>query len=244
MDNNFLPDLVSDFHRELARMYHAHGPELKQLWQGMGQAQREKIVRARPHFWDAVQLSQQDSNGHIDKFTPDWNLKDLAAAGSDFLLRVLEHRATKSLEEQCQSGFDNRLGDLGTINEIVLKNHLQPHNYRPSCFTIFLGDKYGRVLEVHGGREDILAAVKPAIEAGCCVPQGIGELVLIRQAYLLQYLIFIVDGLLSNRATTAPSNTPIKLSTFTFKNVLNMARERKAALYDELVAIRTEPVGE
>ncbi|KAI0439654.1 hypothetical protein F4803DRAFT_568229 [Xylaria telfairii] len=242
MDSEWLPNLVSDLHRELARKYHAHGPKLKQLWQGMGQAQREKLVKTRPHLWGDLQVSQQVPKEQIDKFTPEWNLKDLAAAGSDFLLRVLEHRATKSLEEQCQSGFDDCLGDLGTINEILLKNHLQPHNYFPSSLIIRLsGDGYGRTFEAPVDREDMLAGAKPKIEAGCCVPQSIGEIVLMRQVYLLQCLTSIVDGLLSGAETTAPSNTLIKPSTFTLNHLLNMARGRKASFCNNLAAIRREP---
>lgn len=54
--------------------------------------------------------SMDASLGSVCKFLPDYNLRD-ATGSSDYLLDMLKHRATKTLEQQYATGFNERPGD-------------------------------------------------------------------------------------------------------------------------------------
>ncbi|TGJ87658.1 hypothetical protein E0Z10_g1154 [Xylaria hypoxylon] len=255
------PELVEDLRRDLARKYRTHGPRLRQLWPGMGPAQRARAMKAGTPDGAVLKHSQDPSMGNVCKFMPEWNLRDVTAAGSDFLLRMLEHRATKSLEDQYISGVGNGPGDYELVVDMMHTRNLRHAESFPNCYTFFMaGDKYGRSFKILKDKEETLAGFKPAIDAGLCIPQSVGELVLLRQIYLLQCLNIMVEDILeeasatrsqkklpkksSDAATTALSKLSIKSSTpkLDLHSLLDMALDQKASLDDELALICTEPV--
>ncbi|KAJ2969170.1 hypothetical protein NUW58_g10050 [Xylaria curta] len=253
--------MVVDLQHDLARKYRTHGHRLRELWRGMSPAQRGKAMRAGTPDGVVLKHSRDPAMGNVCKFMPEWNLKDVTAAESDFLLHLLEHRATKSLEEQYIAGFDGRPGDYELIVEMMRTRNLRHVDSFPNCYTFFMGgDNYGRSFRVLKDKEDVLAGFKPAIQARLCIPQNIGELVLLRQTYLLQSLNLIVEDILEEASTTRcenkrPKRSPeaataafskLSLKTSISKpdlpSLLDMALDQKASLDDTLALVCTEPV--
>ncbi|KAI0904173.1 hypothetical protein F4823DRAFT_615865 [Ustulina deusta] len=260
MEGGSDPELLEDLQRDLARKYRTHGPRLKQLWRAMEPAQRAKAMRAGTPDGVVLQHSRDPSMGSVYKFMPEWNLRDVTAAGSDFLLRMLEYRATKSLEEQYISGFDDNPGDYELIVDMMRTRNLRHVGSFPNCYTFFIDREYGRSFRILKDKEEALAAFKPALDAGLCVPQSVGELILARQTYLLQCLNIIVEDILEEASTTrsqkqlpkksvdgaatALSRLTIKSSTpkLDLPSILGMALDQKASLDDSLALVCTEPV--
>ncbi|KAI1195879.1 hypothetical protein F5X97DRAFT_306986 [Nemania serpens] len=261
MEDATSSELVKDLHRDLARKYRAHGARLKQLWPGMEPAQRGRAMKAGTPDHVVLKHSRDASMGNVCKFMPEWNLRDVTAAGSDFLLRMLEHRATKTLEEQYIAGFDDHPGDYELIVDMMRTRNLRHVESFPNCFTLFMGgDKYGESFKILEDMRDTLTALKPAIDAGLCVPQSVGELVLTRQTYLLQSLNLMVEDILDEASTTrsqkqrpkkssdsaaaALSKLSIKSTTpkLDLPDLLDIALDQKASLDDDLSLLCTEPV--
>ncbi|KAI1161686.1 hypothetical protein F5B18DRAFT_627260 [Nemania serpens] len=261
MDDTSAPGLIKDLHRDLARKYRVHGARLKQLWRGMEPAQRARAMKAGTPDHVVLKHSRDASMGNVCKFMPEWNLRDVTAAGSDYLLRMLEYRATKTLEEQYIAGFDDGLGDYELIVEMMRTRNLRHVESFPNSFTLFMnGDMYGQSYTIIKDKEGTLAGFKPAIDAGLCVPQSVGELVLTRQTYLLQSLNIMIEDILdeasttriqkqrpkksSDAATAALSKLSIKSTTpkLDLPGLLDIALDQKASLDDDLSLLCTEPV--
>ncbi|KAJ8130369.1 hypothetical protein O1611_g3263 [Lasiodiplodia mahajangana] len=254
-------DVVKDLHRDLARKYRTHGARLKQLWPTMGPSQRGMAMKAGTPDNVVLKHSRDASLGNVCKFMPEWNLKDIAAPGSDFLLRMLEHRATTSLEDQYIAGLDGGLGDYELIVNMMRTRNLEHVRSFRDCWTLFMnGDKYGQSYELLKDKEGTLAALKPAIDAGLCVPQSVGELVLLRQIYLLQCLNIMIEDILDVASTTrsqqkppkkSPDATVAALSKLSIKpstpkldlpTLQGLALDQKASLDDTLALVCMEPV--
>ncbi|KAI8948680.1 hypothetical protein F4801DRAFT_442959 [Xylaria longipes] len=261
MESGSWRDQVIELQRDLAGKYRTHGPRLEQLWRGMGPAQRERAMKAGARDGEVLKHSRDPSMGNVCKFMPEWNLRDVAAAGSDFLLRILEHRATKSLEEQYCTGFDNFPGDYELIIEMMRTRNLRHVDSFANCYTFFMdGDLYGTSFEILKDKESMLAGFKPAIDAGLCVPQSVGELIISRQLFLLQGLNIMIEDILDEASTTRiqkkrPKKSPDAVTTALSKlsikpsmpkldlsGVQDMALDQKASLDDNLALICTEPV--
>ncbi|KAI1345760.1 hypothetical protein F5Y01DRAFT_46007 [Xylaria sp. FL0043] len=261
MEGNSGPELIEDLWRDLARKYRTHGPRLKELWRGMEPAQRARAMKAGTPDGVVLKHSLDASMGNVCKFMPEWNLRDITAAGSDLLLCMLEHRATKSLGEQYISGFGNHPGDYELIVNMMQTRNLRHVDSFPDCYTFFMdGDTYGRSFKILKDKEATLAGFKVAMDAGLCIPQSVGELVLLRQTYLLQSLNLIVEDILdegsttrtkkklpkksADGATSALSKLSIKPSSskLDLPSILDMALSQKASLDDDLALLCTEPV--
>ncbi|KAJ4365368.1 hypothetical protein N0V95_000515, partial [Ascochyta clinopodiicola] len=67
-----------------------------------------------------------------------------------------------------------------------------------NCYTLFTNEeKYGQSIKVkHGKESEVLPGLMPAIQAQLIVPQATGDLILMRQQYLLQSLIIIIEDIL------------------------------------------------
>ncbi|KAI1738243.1 hypothetical protein F4680DRAFT_426560 [Xylaria scruposa] len=252
---------VAELHRDLAGKYRTHGPRLKELWRNMGPPQRARAMKAGARRGEVLKHSRDPSMGNVCKFMPEWNLKDVTEAGSDFLLNLLEYRATKSLEEQYCAGFDNSQGDYELIVEMMRTRNLRHVDPFKDSYTMFIGgDRYGWSFEIVEDKEGILAGLRVAIDAGLCVPRSVGELVLTRQIYLLQCLNIMVEDILdegsttrnqkqrpkksSNAVTTAISQLSLKPSMpkLDLSGVQDMALEHKASFDDNLALVCMEPV--
>ncbi|KAI0867947.1 hypothetical protein GGS24DRAFT_245646 [Hypoxylon argillaceum] len=261
MEGETCPDFLADLQRDLSRKYLTHGARLKLLWLTMGPAQRAKAMKAGTPDGVVLKHSRDASMGTVCFLMPDWNLKDVTAAGSNFFLRMLDHRATKSLEEQYRAGFDDGPGDRQHILEMMRTRNLRHVNSFPGCYTLFIpGDLYGQTYIFAPDREHALAQLKPAMDDGYCVPQSVGELVLMRQTYLLQCLNIMIEDILdmayttrsqkerpkksSDAATAALSKLSIKSSPpkLDLPALIDMALDQKASLDDTLALVCTEPV--
>ncbi|KAI1430505.1 hypothetical protein GGR50DRAFT_684728 [Xylaria sp. CBS 124048] len=255
------PEAIEALQRDLARKYRTHGARVDQLWREMGPAQRARAMKAGTPDGVVLRHPLDTALGNVYKFMPEWNLQDITAADSDFLLRMFEHRATKSLGDQYIYGLDNRPGDYQHIAEMLRTGKLQPMQDLRNAFTMFIdGQFYGRSFVTAGSATmSTLTGLKPAIDAGLCISQSIGELVLWRQIYLLQSLNIMVEDILDQGSTTRTQKKPPKRSTeaatsaltklslktpvpkLEFSSLMDMALDRQASFDDQLALVCTEP---
>ncbi|KAI1748624.1 hypothetical protein F4782DRAFT_542671 [Xylaria castorea] len=231
-------------HRELAGKYLIHGPRIEELWHGMGQAQRERAMESSTpgvipkHF-------QDPSTETIDKLAPEWNLKDITTAGSDIFLHLLEHRATNSLNVQYSYGLDDWLGDGAFIIKQIRAQNLRQDEIFPDCYTFFIdGDPYGMSVQIFKNKVNVLASWGFAIDAGLCVPESEGRLVLMRQQYLLTLLCVMIETMISDSMATTLAKLSMKplIPKLDIHGALDSALERRDSLDDDLDLIRTEPI--
>ncbi|KAI1264339.1 hypothetical protein F5Y18DRAFT_390167 [Xylariaceae sp. FL1019] len=260
MDNYSIANMVTDLHHDLARKWRVHGDRIQELWRSFGPGLRGKAMKAGAAEGSLLKHSSDASLGEVYKFLPEYNLKDVTAPG-DFLLDMLKHRATASLEEQYLDGFNGRPGDYEHIMEMRRTHGLRHADSFVDCWTFFMdGDKYGRPFKLVKDKEESLAAFAPAIRAGMCIPHSVGELVLNRQMYLLQGLNILCEDILEigsqtrsqkplqkrpvDAATAALSKLAVSStkSTLDLPQLIERARDQKVALDDNLTLICTEPV--
>ncbi|KAK4203148.1 ipa protein [Triangularia verruculosa] len=96
-------------------------------------------------------------------------------------------QARKCLQpwDQYATGLSNGPGDRAYIVEMMEKKNLRP-------------------------TEQVMQTLKPAIDAGHCVPQNTGDLILLRQQYLLQSLNIMVEDVLEAGSKTRAQKAPAK----------------------------------
>ncbi|KAK5988346.1 hypothetical protein PT974_12497 [Cladobotryum mycophilum] len=171
---------------------------IESRWRSFQKGQREKCVKAGVAGGVMLKHSSDASLGNVFKITPEWNLRDIAESGSDFLLDLLEHRATKPLFEQYGEGFNGRKGDRDFILEMVRTKNLRHVNSFRDSYTLFVNDdeQYGFSYEIVSENASMEAYFKSLMQRGYCVPQSTGELILQRQATLLQSLNILVEDIL------------------------------------------------
>ncbi|KAK7750557.1 hypothetical protein SLS62_007533 [Diatrype stigma] len=261
MDGPRNTDVLKDLHRDLGRRYQVHGPKITQIWRSLSEAQRTKVLKAGAADGVVLKHSNDISLEGAYKMIPEWNLRDITAPKSDFLLQMLHHRATTSLLDQYHDGFNGRPGDYELIREMMLTKNLRNVKTYTDCWTMFVSDDmYGDSYELFKDKEKSLQAFMPAIKIGACIPQATGELILTRQLYLLQSLTIIIEDILEEGSTTRTQKklpkksadvasaalsklsiqpTPSKLD---LPDLHNSALDQKALLADVLNLICTEPV--
>ncbi|KAK5652149.1 hypothetical protein OQA88_10791 [Cercophora sp. LCS_1] len=176
---------------------------------------------------------------------------------------ILKFRTTHSPSEQYATGFNDGLGDRDIIENSMRNQNLRHTNDFKDCWTFFMdGDEYGKSFKIVKEKEQTLAGFAPLIQAGYCIPQSTGELILQRQVYLLQGLVVIIDDILEEGSKTRkkkqaakPSNNgpaqqlaiavgnmtleaPRKLS---LPDVVAVAEDQKTALRERLDLLSAEP---
>ncbi|KAF4974893.1 hypothetical protein FZEAL_8259 [Fusarium zealandicum] len=203
-------DMVVDLHQDLARKYRTHGPRIEEIWRSFDKAQRTKCLKSGAAEGVVLKHPLDTSLGVVYKVVPEWNSRDITEPGSDFLLRQLKHRATKSLFDQYAAGPDGGPGDHAFIDEMVRTKGLRHVNSYKNCWTFFMDDNYGKSFQVHDKRA--MAGFTPAIQAGLCIPQSTGEFVLQRQINLLQALNIMVEDILEMGSKTRNQNQRPKKS--------------------------------
>ncbi|KAF7539231.1 hypothetical protein G7054_g2345 [Neopestalotiopsis clavispora] len=288
MEGSEVGTRIIELQHDLERKWRQHGIRLKEFWRSFDQAQRAKAMKAGI-VGGLLKHSEDRSQGNVYKFVPEYNLKDVTGPG-DFLLEMLEYRATTTLGEQFCSGFSGRPGDsvrccclldahplsktqqrsmadLGYPQELI-EEAMRTRNLRhiqsfPDSWTFFVdGEMYGRSFKLVKEKEQSMAAFRPAMQAGLCIPQSKGELVLSRQETLLQSLNILCDDLLELGSTTRsqksvpkkPNDTAVAaLSRLSIKQsdevhqpdlprLIEDARDQKALMDDALTLLRTESV--
>lgn len=254
------PEFLVEIHQDLARKWKLHSARLEKTWRSMDQKTRLEAVKAGAADGVVLKNPSDTSLGNVHKFIPEWNTHEIAAVGSDFLLDMLRYRGTTTLEEQYHSGVDGKPGDYEVIMHSMQKKNLRHKVPFTDCYTFFMdGEKYGHSYEVKLEKEATLKAFGPAIKAGVCVPQAVGELVLMRQTYLIQCLNIIIGDILElgskTRITKKQGKQPVETATDSFSklgiqaatkaelpDVVAAASDQSSAHEAHLDLLRTEPI--
>ncbi|KAF2633278.1 ipa protein [Macroventuria anomochaeta] len=256
-------ETVRNLHHDLVRKFERHGSRIEQMWRSLGQEEREKILRDASIDRSVLKDPHDTSLGNVCRVIPEWNLRDLTPPSSDILLDILKYRATTPLTEQYISGVNGAPGDYENIVDSMQRNgfRLSDASTYKDCYTLFLDDEqYGQSYKITpGNKDDVLTNMKPAIEAGLIIPQDIGELVLMRQNYLLQLLNIIVEDIFDTASTTRSKTTrPTRtsdvataaLATLSFHSppkklgipdLVDSSQEQKSSWEDYINLISTEP---
>jgi hypothetical protein len=256
-------ETIKELHRDLAKKYRQHGPRIEQMWRSLSAEQRKKIMQAGSRDGAVLKHAEDTSLENVYKFIPEWNIRDITSPSSDFFLDMLKHRATSSLQAQYTDGFGGRPGDHAHIVDMMKRKNLKLINASQyeGCYTLFLTeDGYGESVKILAEkREEVLANMKPAIEAQLIVPQTTGELILMRQTNLLQLLNFAIEDILDTASTTRtqakrpkkPTDDATaalaKLSVHSppkkveLSHLVDMAQDQNSSRADLVVLISTEP---
>ena len=210
-------ETIKELHHDLANKYRQHGPRIEEMWRSLGQEQRKKIMQAGSRDGAVLKHAEDTSLENVYKFIPEWNLRDITSPSSEFFLDMLKHRATSPLQTQYTTGFNGRPGDHAHIVDMMQRKDLKLNNaskYK-NCYTLFLTeDGYGESVKIVAEkREEVLANMKPAIQAQMIVPQATGELILMRQMNLLQLLNIAIGDILDTASTTRTQTKRLKKPT-------------------------------
>ncbi|KAI1110718.1 hypothetical protein F5Y14DRAFT_465308 [Nemania sp. NC0429] len=257
--------VTAEAHGNLVRRYQTHGAKIKQLWSGMEPAQRTRVTKdGAPNI--RVPKNPKDSSIRDYKYVSEWNLKDIAHSGPEFLLRIFEHRATKSLEEQFFHGVGDGLGDFDLVVSKLDRRETQ--DYSPKCLCggliLFMdGATYGQTFQTFEKAQEALPGLKLSFDDKRCAPYRLGQPVLLRQCFVLKFLNSIVEVILDTASTTitlkqqpmkssdaaaaaaaAISKLSIKTSTpkLDLPRLQDIALDRKALLDDDLSLLSTKPI--
>lgn len=143
------PNLLKELHRDLARKYQVHGTRIEQIWRSFSKNQREKALKAGAAEGQVLKDAKDRAMCNVYKIMPEWNLRDITEPGSDYLLDLLKHRATKSLCEQYREGVNGDQGDAAFISNSMRVNNLRHVDSFKYCFTLFIDeDQYGQSFRV------------------------------------------------------------------------------------------------
>jgi hypothetical protein len=257
-----MDETVKELHRDLKGRFQRHGTKLQQMWRSLNQEQRTKVLRDGAHEGVVLKNPSDTSMGNVYELIPEWNLRDITSPSSDYLLDILKHRATTSLQMQYTSGANGGPGDHAHIVDMMQRKNLELTHASElkNGYTLFIDEeRYGQSIKIKAGKSEVLAAMKPAIEAQLIVPQAIGELILMRQTYILQHLNIVIDDILDTASTTrAQGKRPkkpadvgngalAKLSIHTqpkkpeLSDMVESSLDQKSSLEDSLHLITTEP---
>ncbi|GAO19768.1 hypothetical protein UVI_02041690 [Ustilaginoidea virens] len=256
-------DHLRELYGDLSRKYKTHSAAIARIWRSLDGPQRAKCFKAGAAGGVVLQHSADKSLGDVYKFVPEMNLRDVAKPGSDFLLHLLQHRATVPLSEQyCRGVVDGELGDHGFILKMMTEKGLRHAQRFKDSYTLFYDDEeYGNSITIVSGRAESLAALAPGIRAQVVVPQSMGELIITRQTTILQLLNILIEDILEAGADgrsqkPAPkkpagpasqalprltSSTRGQQPKLTVPEVSASAHEQQLCLEDHLELMLTEP---
>lgn len=249
-------DVLKELHGDLARKYKKQSASVERMWASFDSKQREKCMRAGAMEGVVLKHPLDRSLGVVCKIVPELNLRDIAESGPAFLLTLLKHRATTSLFEQYCSGIGDAPGDCAFIEEMIRTRALRHVNPFKNCWSFFMDDEnYGNSFRVLSDTEQTVAKFKVAIDAGLCIPQSTGELVLQRQTMLLQCLNILIDDILEEGSETRsqpkkakkrnkPAPAPVAQEPpkeITIPDLLSMAGDQRAAHEEYLASMTDDP---
>ncbi|TVY90703.1 hypothetical protein LAWI1_G004706 [Lachnellula willkommii] len=255
--------VIKDLQRDLARKCRIHGAKIQEIWRSLDKGQRTQAVKAGAAEGMVLKHPSDRSMGDVFKFIPELNLRDITEPGSDYLLNILKHRATKLLSEQYIKGPDDGPGDHAVIAHNMRVNNLRHVDDFPYSFTLFMDEEtYGQSFKTKNNvdYEQTMTDLSVAVNAGLCLPQSIGELIMLRQLYTLQMLNILVEDILeigsTSRNTKQPSKKPeeaaraalSKLSIIpkpeklSLQELIASALDQKSSLDGYLSLCREEPV--
>ncbi|KAL2889552.1 ipa protein [Ceratocystis lukuohia] len=196
---------VIQLKKDLDLKWQLHGDTCQSVWATLNKKQREKCMRAGSMEGAVLKSPRDDSLGNVNKFLPEWNLEDVTKPSSNHLIKLIEHRATRSLTQQYAEGVDGGLGDYHFILDMVVSRrlHCADNERMKDCWTLFIeGPEYGTSYRIVDERAK--SGFGPAIKASVCIPQEVGELILYRQMYLLQVMNIIIEDILEINSVDEP----------------------------------------
>ncbi|KAF5608304.1 hypothetical protein FPANT_520 [Fusarium pseudoanthophilum] len=250
-------EMIRELHDDLQRKWKAHGPKVETAWRSFNKAQRAKCMKAGSADGVVLKHSSDVSLGNVYKFIPEWNLADITAPNSDFLLDILKHRATKTLFEQYAEGVSGTLGDRHLIEKMVREKNLRHIDPFKHSYTYFYDEKYGESFTVQPKHlEEVMKGLRIAVDHGVLIPRSLGELVLQRQITILQLLNVMIEDILDQGSQTRArigakkqsKNAPLSDSAsrqttvkLTPQEVAAIASDQKSSLEEYLSLLRTEP---
>ncbi|KAG5765335.1 hypothetical protein H9Q72_006587 [Fusarium xylarioides] len=250
-------EMIRELHGDLQRKWKAHGPKVEIAWRSFNKAQRAKCMKAGSADGVVLKHSSDVSLGNVYKFIPEWNLADITAPNSDFLLDIFKHRATKSLFEQYAEGVSGTLGDRHLIEKMVREKNLRHVDPFKHSYTYFYDEKYGQSFTVQPKHlEEVMKGLRIAVDHGVLIPRSLGELVLQRQITILQLLNVMIEDILDQGSQTRTrsgakkqsKNAPLSESAskqaavkLTPQEVAAIASDQKSSLEEYLSLLRTEP---
>ena len=247
---------IQELYHDLGRKHHNVGTKVDGIWRNFDQKQREKAMRASVGDGKLLKHGRDRRLGDLYKYIPEYNLQDMTSEPEHFL-NIFQFRASTPLYHQLYEGASEGLAD----RELMEKTGMRCRGVSSEEKTIFLeGEHYGKSFEpgpASGGRFPGLPFESAKF---IIIPRTLGELILIRQQFIFQFLNHIVEEILDlgseTRKKTAPekhgngalitavSNLSIqpKSLRIPWPEVRTQALDSKTALEDHLSLLRTEPV--
>ena len=262
METSASPDTLKQLHLSLQRKYKLHAAKIREIWPTFDRAQRAKAVKAGSGSGQLLKHSKDPSLGNVYKVIPEWNLQDLTEPGSNCLLDLLEHRATKSLHDQYLTGPTGGTGDAQVIFDSIRTRNLRHTESFRYSFTLFISEEqYGQSLAAKDAAtyRSAMASLSTSVDAGQCVPRSTGEFILIRQTYFMSLLDQVINDILDLGSTTrdrkkrpekdakAAQNALAKLSidqkpeTASVGDLLAASRDYRSYFDDGLAILYNEP---
>ncbi|KAK0714406.1 hypothetical protein B0T21DRAFT_415643 [Apiosordaria backusii] len=204
-----LGEVVVDLHSDLVNKYRKHAAGIERIWRTLSPAQRTACMKAGVLDGQVLEHPLDCKLGDTYKLVPEWNLQDITKEGSDYFLDLLRFRATTELWDQYAMGLNNGPGDHAHIE------NLRPMYRLDNYFTVFLRKpgKYGRSFRIIRRDAEMMKRLIPAVDAGLCVPQYTGHLILQRQEFLLMALNIMVRDVLEAGSKTRAQKAPAKPDT-------------------------------
>jgi hypothetical protein len=226
---------VQELQRDLARKHHNVGSKVDAIWRNFTPKQREKAMRESIGDGMALKHSRDRSLGVLCEYIPEYNLRGMTSKPEHFL-NIFEFRASKPLFNQLYEGANGLPGDRELMERTGLRCAEASNEER----TIFPeGDNYGHSIQptAHGGgRLPPLSFERANI---VIIPRAIGELIVLRQQYLLQFLNHIVEEILDlgsqTRTKKAPEKNPQEALTTAFTNLNVQPKPLKSSLPEVLM---------
>ncbi|KAI0399402.1 hypothetical protein F4802DRAFT_612205 [Xylaria palmicola] len=254
IDDEILPciEMLHQMHRDVSNMYRVHKSRLQQLWGEMDPSQREGMLDyVDDHIAPVVYMSFPPIDGEYLDLVPEWRIEDIAAAGSNHLLHIIDSRATASLQEQY-------LGcDYGYAIEIMSTPSLLPTEINPHWYIVFgPGDEYGWCIGrgANVKKDEFEAFLRAEYGAGFVLPSYIAEIIIKRQFRLLKSIEMVVTFILqplNRELTTIPTKSNRNdigrlISTLSTPGInlpalREMAQYLKSVLDEYLHLVYTEP---
>ena len=247
---------VQELYHDLGRKHRNVGTKVDAIWRKFTPQQRAKAMKELTGDGKVLKHSRDRRLDDLYMYIPEYNLEDMTSNPEHFL-NIFKFRATTPLHVQLYESANGGPGD----RQLMEATGMRYRDALPEERTVFFeGELYGTSIVPKPGSSGILPGQPPNGSSLILIPSGVGQLILLRQQYLLQFLNHIVEEILDlgseTRNTAAPEkhehealNTAIlnlnvrpKPLKSSLPEVSTQALESKAALEDYLHLLRTEPV--
>lgn len=246
---------VQELHRDLARKHRNVSSKVDAIWSKLSPKQREKAMRESIGDGEALRHSHDRRLVNLCECIPEYNLRDMTTKPENFL-NIFEFRALTPLYSQLYEGANGGLGDRELMENTGMRYAQAPTQEK----TVFLeGEYYGQSFRPTTASGGLFPGLPFERADLVIIPRAIGELVLLRQQFLFQFLNHIVEEILDLGSETRDKRSPEKdVSTALVTAVSNLkiqpkpiksslpevraqAVDNKAAREDYLFLLRSEP---